>query len=149
MKLKIIRKKFKVLFAGALFFLAFNSYAQLKPDSKVFLTFVDIENEVNVDAEDAKGMLKSYLNGKTSLVIVDSIQSTDFVLRLSIIEKNMGKRKGKLDVLDNQTTIPVFESNWVKGSMNAFYGYSGSRHAIGRLIKKELLGAFPDIEVEE
>jgi len=148
MKLKKVKKRIKVLFAVALVFMTFNSFAQLKSDSKVFLIFEDTKNEVNVDGEDAKGMLKSYLIGKTSLVIVDVIQSADFVLKLSVVEKNMGNRRGKLDVIDNQTKVPVFESKWVKGSLNAFYGYSGSRHAIGRLVKSQLIGEFPDIDIE-
>jgi len=121
------------------------SFAQLKPDSKVFLTFEQTQNEVNVDGANAVEMLKDYLAGKTSLIITDSKESADFVFQLRVIEKNVGNRKGKLDIIDNQTSSPVFESKWVTGTMNAFYGYSGSRHAIGILVKDQLIKAFPVI----
>jgi len=121
------------------------SFAQLKPDSKVFLTFEQTQNEVNVDGANAVEMLKDYLAGKTSLIITDSKESADFVFQLRVIEKNVGNRKGKLDIIDNQTSAPVFESKWVTGTMNAFYGYSGSRHAIGILVKDQLIKAFPVI----
>lgn len=121
------------------------SFSQLKPDSKVFLTFEQTQNEVNVDGENAVEMLKDYLVGKTSLIISDSKETADFVFQLRVIEKNIGNRKGKLDIIDNQTSASVFESKWVTGTMNAFYGYSGSRHAIGILVKDQLIKAYPVI----
>jgi len=121
------------------------TFAQLKPDSKVFLTFEQTQNEVNVDGENAIAMLKEYIVGKTSLIISDSKESADFTFQLRVIEKKIGNRRGKLDIIDNQTSNTLFESKWVTGTSNAFYGYSGSRHAIGILVKDQLIKAFPDI----
>ena len=121
------------------------TFAQLKPDSKVFMTFEQTQNEVNVDGDNAIAMLKEYIIGKTSLVISESKESADFTFKLRIIEKKIGNRRGKLDIIDNQTSSTLFESKWVTGTSNAFYGYSGSRHAIGILVKDQLIKAFPDI----
>jgi hypothetical protein len=121
------------------------TFAQLKPDSKVFMTFEQTQNEVNVDGDNAIAMLKEYIIGKTSLVISESKESADFTFKLRIIEKKIGNRRGKLDMIDNQTSATLFESKWVTGTSNAFYGYSGSRHAIGLLVKDQLIKAFPNI----
>ena len=120
------------------------TFAQLKPDSKVFLTFEQTQNEVNVDGENAVAMLKDYLIGKTTLIISESKESADFTFQLRVIEKKIGNRRGKLDIIDNQTLTTIFESKWVTGTSNAFYGYSGSRHAIGILVKDQLIKAFPN-----
>ena len=121
------------------------TFAQLKPDSKVFMTFEQTQNEVNVDGDNAIAMLKEYIIGKTSLVISESKESADFTFKLRIIEKKIGNRRGKLDIIDNQTSATLFESKWVTGTSNAFYGYSGSRHAIGLLVKDQLIKTFPYI----
>ena len=121
------------------------TFAQLKPDSKVFMTFEQTQNEVNVDGDNAIAMLKEYIIGKTSLVISESKESADFTFKLRIIEKKIGNRRGKLDIIDNHTSATLFESKWVTGTSNAFYGYSGSRHAIGLLVKDQLIKAFPNI----
>ena len=102
-----------------------------------------------VNGNDALDMLKSYLVGKTSIVLWDSKETADFVLNLQIVEKNIGNRNGKLVVIDNKTKLSIFESKWVRGTSNAFYGYSGSRHAIGKLVKDELIDAFPAIEKKD
>ena len=139
--------KIKIIALSFLFiFYSFVSYAQLKPSSKVFLTFEDTMNEVNVNGEDAKAMLKDYLIGKTSLVIVDSIQNANFVFQLRVIELVMGLRKGKLDVIDNQTKTLIFETKWVKGSGTMYNGYSGSRQVIGVMVKDQLIRTFPEIK---
>lgn len=130
-------------------FASFITNAQLKPGSSVFLTFEETKGEVNVNGNDALDMLKSYLVGKTSIVLWDSKETADFVLNLQIVEKNIGNRNGKLVVIDNKTKLSIFESKWVRGTSNAFYGYSGSRHAIGKLVKDELIDAFPAIEKKD
>lgn len=119
--------------------------AQLKPESKVHLTFEEVSGEVNVNGEDALLMLEDYIKDKTSLIIVDDAESSDFIMKLSVVEKNMGNRRGSLILLDSKTAEAIFNSKWVKGTMNAFYGYSGSRHAIGRLVKSELISQYPEI----
>ena len=128
-----------------LIFYSFVSHAQLKSGSKVFLTFEDTKDKRNVDSEDAKIMLKTYIDGKTSLVILDNKLSSDYILQLRIIKMFGAIRKGKLDIIDNQTQKLIFESRWVAGSSSRFYGFSGTRHAIAKLVKNQLIDAFPDI----
>lgn len=142
----------KMLKSFCLFVLFINSaiaFSQLKPGSKVYLSYAETPNEVNVNAEDAKGMLKDYLIEKTSVQIVDNLESSEFTIQLSLYEKNMGDRSAKLAIIDNTNSSVIYESKWVRGTMNAFYGYSGSRHAIGRLVKSELSEAYPSIEKKD
>ena len=123
-----------------------SSIAQINAGDKVFLQFQDTEGEVNVDGADACEMLKSYVKGKTSLVLVDSEGESDYIFALYVIEKNMGNRKGKIDVIDSKSGELIFESKWKKGTMNAYYGHSGTRHAIGRVFKKQILKEFKQIK---
>ena len=120
--------------------------AQLSNGDKVFLQFQETEGEVNVDGNDACEMLKSYIVGKTSLNIVESESESKYTFVLYVVEKNMGNRKGKIDVVDSKTGKTIFESKWKRGDMNALYGYSGTRHAIGRVFKGQILKEFKDIK---
>jgi hypothetical protein len=120
--------------------------AQLSESDKVYLQFQDTDGEVNVDGNDACEMLKSYVIGKTSLSVVSDKEDSDYTFVLSVIEKNMGDRKGKIIVVDSKTKKTIFESKWKRGSMNAVYGYSGTRHAIGRVFKGQVLKEFKQIK---
>ena len=122
------------------------SSAQLSSGDKVYLQFQDTEGEVNVNGTDACKMLKSYVEGKTNLNISNTKEESDFTFVLYVIEKNMGDRKGKIDVLDSKTDKVIFESKWKRGTMNALYGYSGTRHAIGRVFKGQVLKEFKQIK---
>ena len=122
------------------------SFAQLSAGDNVYLQFQDTDGEVNVDGDDACEMLKSYIDGKTSLNIVESQSESKYTFVLYVIEKNMGNRKGKIDVLDSKTDKIIFESKWKRGNMNALYGYSGTRHAIGRVFKGQVLKEFKQIK---
>jgi len=122
------------------------SSAQLSADDNVYLQFQDTDGEVNVDGNDACEMLKSYVLGKTSLSVVSNKEESDYTLVLYVIEKNVGNRKGKIDVVDSETGKTIFESKWKKGTMNALYGYSGTRHAIGRVFKGQVLKEFKQIK---
>ena len=134
---------FFILFA---FIISNEPNAQLKTNSKVFLTYAETPNEVNVNGEDAKAMLKDYLIGKTTVQVVESLEASDFTLQLSLYEKNLGDRSAKIVIIENSNSTILLETKWVRGTMNAFYGYSGSRHAIGRLVKDFLIDAYPSIE---
>ena len=123
-----------------------SSIAQINAGDKVFLQFQDTEGEVNVDGTDACEMLGSYVEGKTSLLLVDSAKKSDYTFVLYVIEKNMGDRKGKIDVIDSKSGEIIFESKWKRGTMNALYGYSGSSHAIGRVFKGQVLKKFKQIK---
>ena len=122
------------------------SFAQLNTGDNVYLQFQDTDGEVNVDGDDACEMLKSYVIGKTSLSVVSNKEESDYTIVLYVIEKNVGNRKGKIDVLDSVTGKTIFESKWKKGTMNALYGYSGTRHAIGRVFKGQVLKEFKQIK---
>ena len=122
------------------------SSAQLSAGDNVYLQFQDTDGEVNVDGNDACEMLKSYVIGKTSLSVVSNKEESDYTFVLYVIEKNMGDRKGKIDVLDSKSGKMIFESKWKRGTMNALYGYSGTRHAIGRVFKGQVLKEFKQIK---
>ena len=122
------------------------SFAQLNAGDNVYLQFQDTDGEVNVDGDDACEMLKSYIDGKTSLNIVESQSESKYTFLLYVIEKNMGDRKGKIDVLESKSKKIIFESKWKRGTMNALYGYSGTRHAIGRVFKGQVLKEFKQIK---
>ncbi len=121
-------------------------YSQISSGDNVYLQFQDTDGEVNVDGNDACEMLKSYVVGKTSLNIVSNKEDSDFTFMLSVIEKNMGDRKGKIDVIDSTSGKVIFESKWKRGTMNALYGYSGTRHAIGRVFKGQILKEFKTLK---
>lgn len=125
---------------------SFQALAQVQEGSKVFLVFEDVAGEVNVNDEDAKAMFKDYLVNRTTVSLVDEPETADFLFKLNVVEKNMGNRRGRLTIVERSSSDVVYESKWVKGTMNAYYGYSGSRHAIGRLTKGELLKQYPQIE---
>ena len=122
------------------------SFAQLSSGDKVYLEFQTTDGEVNVDGADACEMLKSYIYGKTSLNIVELQSESEYTFILYVIEKNMGDRKGKIDILESKSKKTIFESKWKRGTMNALYGYSGTRHAIGRVFKGQVLKEFKQIK---
>ncbi len=122
------------------------SFAQLSSGDKVYLEFQPTDGEVNVDGTDACEMLASYIDGKTSLNIVESQSESEYTFVLYVIEKNMGDRKGKIDILESKSKKTIFESKWKRGTMNALYGYSGTRHAIGRVFKGQVLKEFKQIK---
>ena len=92
-------------------------------------------------------MLKSYIEGKTNCIIVNSIEEADFVMELSVIKKAMADRSAKIKIKHILSDKIVFESKWARGSSTAFSGYSGSRAAIGSVVKKYLLKNYPTIKI--
>ena len=122
------------------------SSAQLSAGDNVYLQFQDTEGEVNVDGNNACEMLKSYVVDKTSLSVVSNKEDSDYTFVLYVIEKNFGDRKGKIDVVDSKTGKTIFESKWKRGTMNLYSGYSGTRHAIGVVLKKQILKEFKQIK---
>ena len=51
-----------------------------------------------------------------------------------------------VDILESKSKKTIFESKWKRGTMNALYGYSGTRHAIGRVFKGQVLKEFKQIK---
>lgn len=119
----------------------------LIPGSRIFLTFSRTKDKSDVDGNDAIQMLKSYMEGKTSCVIVNTIDEADFEMELSVIKKIMADRKAMLTIRHLLTDKEVYRTKWVRGTSNAFSGYSGSRHSIGKLIKKYVVEDYPDIGI--
>lgn len=122
---------------------------ELIPGSRLFLTYSKAEDEDNVDGSDAIGMLKTYIEGKTTCQVVNSYDKADFVVDLQVIKKAMAKRKAMIEITNIAAEKVVYESKWSKGINSAFTGYSGSRAAVGNVVKKQLLAKYPGIEFEE
>lgn len=124
---------------------------QTSPDlinsSRIFLTYSSTKDQDNVNGNDAKGMLKRYIEGKTTCVVVNSIDEADFVIDLHVIKKAMADRSAKIEIKHILSDKIVFESKWVRGSSTAFSGYSGSRAAIRKVVKKYLLKKYPEIKI--
>lgn len=112
-------------------------------DSRIFLDFIPTENEENVNGADAKEMLKEYLEDETSCMVVDSVDEADFSMNLSVIKGFADARKAKITLVYLENKKEVFSTEWVKGFSNAFYRYSGTRHAIARIVKNKLSKKYP------
>lgn len=99
-----------------------------------------------MDGYDAVGMLRSYVKNKTLLSVEDSKDTVDFIFTLDM--KTDGKKRiGLITVTDAKTKEEVWVSEWTKGSsMNQYYGYSGTRHSIGKMIKYQFSKSFPALE---
>jgi len=117
----------------------------LIPGSKVFLTYAITEGEGNVNGNDATGMLRDYIEGKTSCGVVNSVDEADFIIELRVIQKFMGDRSAKISIQHIVSNKIIYESKWVRGSATAFYGYSSTRAAVGKLVKFNLYERFPNI----
>lgn len=116
---------------------------ELISDSRLYLTYVEIEGKRNVDGPDAVRMLKSYIEGKTTCTVVNSKDEADFIVELSVY-KSKG-RKAKIDIIHLGSNKVVFESKWRYGSSAVWNGYSGSRQAVGEVVKELLLDEYPEI----
>ena len=90
---------------------------------------------------------RSALNNTSyrDLQIVDSKEKSEFTFILSVIKKNLGKRKGKIVILENKSNNVIFNTDWQKGSPSAFNGYSGTRGVIVKMMKRYILEEFPEI----
>lgn len=123
--------------------------AQLTKDSKIFIFFKDVDKGDNVNEEDAKNMLKDYILGKTTCSVVESKDEANIILQLSVTKGKLGYRKGKISVIDNKTDEIIFESKWKKAGPNAYNQMSGTRGAIGWIVKKPILDKYPEIKKPE
>jgi|GEM_PF-1237587 hypothetical protein len=117
----------------------------LMPGSRLYLSFVNTANERNVNGGDAVDMLRSYIEGKTNCVVVRSPEEADFALDLQVVKRIMADRKAKITIRHLLDDSVVYETKWARGTSNAFYAYSGSRHAIGILVKRYIVKKYPSI----
>jgi hypothetical protein len=120
--------------------------AQIDENAKVYVEFENIEDEVNVNGRDACGMFEDYINKYTHLNVVRSKEESNITFVLSVYEKNMGNRRGKIDVYDSKSGELIYMTGWVKGMMLVFYGYSGTKHAIARAFIDHFLEEYPDLK---
>jgi len=117
----------------------------LAPKSTLYLTFAQTEGEDNVDPSDAIDMLKAELDDKTSCVIVASADDADFIVELRVVKKFVDIRRAKVTIKHVFSSTTVLETDWVKGTANIYHGYSGTRHAIDKVVKREILKRYPII----
>lgn len=117
----------------------------LIPGSRILLAYIATEGEGNVNGHDATGMLKSYIEGKTSCIVVNSVDEADFIMKLQVIQKFMGDRNAKISIQHIASDQTIYESKWIRGTATAFYGYSSTRAAVGKLIKNHLHKKFPKV----
>ena len=115
--------------------------------SKIFLSYIPTKDKDNVSGSDAIQMLRSYIEEKTTCVVVNSIYEADFVIELRVIKKGMAIRSAMIAIKHIGTGKEVLETKWVKGANTIFYGYSGSRAAIQKVVDKYLLKNYPKIKI--
>jgi len=141
--------KRNIFFTTLIFLTSFSASAQLVPNNKIYLEFLKTTEEVNVDGSDAVEMLHSYIRDKTTLNIIASKEDAEYILTLSVVEKNMGKRKGRILISENASGKVIFDTEWQKANSTAFYGYSGTRAVIGKMVKQFILKSYPLIAVDD
>jgi hypothetical protein len=122
------------------------SVAQINSGDKVWLKYLDTPGEVSVNGTDACNMLRDYVENKTTLILVENKKDADYIFVLEVIQKNMGDRKCKISISDPKSDGFIFESDWKRGTMNALYGFSGTRHSIGRVFNGQILKKFNKIK---
>ncbi len=114
-------------------------------NSKIYLQYSTTEKKKNVEKIDALNILRREINNLASCKIVNSIDDADFVIEIQATKYMITKRRVKLKVIHLLTKENIFESEWEKGAPSEFNGFSGTRQATGRVIKRQLLYAFPEI----
>jgi len=119
------------------------SQSGLISGSKLYLTYVNTAFKKNVDGANAEIMLNSYLEKKTTCIVVDTRDDADFIVELKVIKE--GGRKAKIDIIHVLSDKKIFESKWRKGTNAIHNGMSGSKQAIGEIVKISLLDKYPEI----
>lgn len=120
---------------------------KLDPKDKVYITFKETSGQPNTDPSYAKGILQEYIKNKTSLVLVNSPDGSDFTFVLSVYEKG-NTNMGKIDIVQTGTDKAIFQSTWIQGKPKMYFGYSAVKHSIGTIFNKQILGKYPHIEAD-
>ena len=120
---------------------------KLDPKDKVSITFKETPGQPNSDQAYAIGVLKEYIQNKSSLVLVEDAAQADFTFILSMYNKG-NKNMGKIDVVKAGTDKAIFQSTWTLGKPKMYFGYSGVKHAIGTIFNQQILGKYPHIEAD-
>jgi len=123
----------------------FTAFSQIKRESEIYIVFKIIEDKENVNGNNAKVSLQSYLTGKTNLHTSDK-ENADYYFILSVVMEKR-KRFAQITVIDAKTKEQIWQSEWQLGRGNsAYYGYSGTRMAVGKLVKGPFLDQFPEVK---
>ena len=134
----------KTLLFISFVFMAFTG-DKLDPKDKVFIIFKMTDGKPNSEQDYAIKTLNEYISNKSSLIIVDKVEDSEFTFVLSMYE--MGNRNmGKIDIVKTGTDKAIFESKWTLGLAKMYFGYSGVKHSIGTIFNKEILRKYPLIE---
>jgi len=114
-------------------------------NSRVYLEYGRVSKKNNVKKIDALSILRKELKNLTSLNFVNSKEDADFILIIKATKYMITKRKAKIEIKHVFSGNTVYESDWFKGTPSEFNGFSGSRQAIGRVIKRDLLNTYPEV----
>ena len=117
---------------------------KLELSSKVFLKYSKTENQNNVNEDAVLKMARREFRNLTNLKLVYSAEEADFLFELKTIKKIM-KRKAQLTIKHLYTDKIIYESDWSNGFPNPGNLMSGTRQAVGKVIKKDLLVKYPEM----
>lgn len=117
----------------------------LIPDSKIYLEYSEVDDKNNVEKDDVLSISRKELLDLTNLKLVNSLEDADFKVTVQVTKYMITKRKAKFSITHLLSNKKIFESEWFRGAPSEFNGFSGTRQAIGRIIKKSLLNSFPEI----
>lgn len=117
----------------------------LAPTSRLYLEHSYEEDKRNTDGDGALAIAKKELQNLTKCKLVNSVDDADFTIDIQVVKGTLGNRKAKFTINHLLTGKTVYESKWVKGAPSEFNGFSGTRRAIGKIIKKDILITYPEI----
>src|SRR5690606_29938450 len=115
------------------------------PTSNIYLKFIEVKDKNNIESIDALNILRNELKNLTTSNIVNSIDDSDFIFEVQVTKYMITKTKAKIKITHIASNNVVFESELEKGAPSEYNGFTGSRQAIGRVIKRQLLNKFPEI----
>lgn len=119
--------------------------SELLSTSRIYVQYEDVEEEKNVDSNDAENMAESILRKHTQCKIVKSPKDADFIVTLKVIKTMITNRKAQISITHTSSGKTIYKSKWYKGSPNEFNGFSGTRRSITKIVKRGLLKQYPDI----
>lgn len=120
----------------------------IAPTSRLYLEHNEVNGKRNTDGDGVKRITKNELQNLTKCTLVNSVDDADFIVKVQVIKGTLGNRKARFIINQVLTGNVVYESKWVKGAPSEFNGFSGTRRAIGKIIKKDLLITFPEISIK-
>lgn len=113
--------------------------------SKIYITYSTIDGKANMDPSNSIESIVAQLKDKTSLVVVETIDDSDFIAEYSLIKGFADNRHGKLLIKDKDSGEVVFESKLVRAPANAYNGFNPTRGVAKTIVEKHLLKQFPEL----